>query len=309
MLLNDLVSVIETMQQRIRDHGPALRENETRTRMGLIDPLLAALGWDVSDPALVIPEYNEGAGRADYALLGSEGIPVAVVEAERLGQGLSYYARMQVLKCAEDLGVRYAAWTNGDDWELHEVFKPAGQEDRLPLRLRVTNAPLLEIAMKMVLFWRYNLLSERPAWPAFPELVTELDWVSLAGFDPAKRSEPPTSIRFPDGAVCPVAYWKELPVRIAKWLYKQRYLTAGDLPIFAGIRRVVANSEPVLSNGSPMEDFESIGNGDIFVRIHEESGKSVENAKKLLRYCGVSLHDVYVCYSDPGPLLLRTPFE
>ena len=50
-MLDDLVSVIETLQQRIREHGATLRENETRTRMALINPLLTALSWDVSDPA------------------------------------------------------------------------------------------------------------------------------------------------------------------------------------------------------------------------------------------------------------------
>ena len=39
-MLDDLVDVIETLQRRINDHGPSLRENETRTRMALIDPLL-----------------------------------------------------------------------------------------------------------------------------------------------------------------------------------------------------------------------------------------------------------------------------
>ena len=43
-MLEDLVHVIETLKQRIREHGALLRENETRTRMALIDPLLA-LCW------------------------------------------------------------------------------------------------------------------------------------------------------------------------------------------------------------------------------------------------------------------------
>ena len=44
MLLDELVSVIETLKQRIREHGSRLRENETRTRMALIDPLLQNVG-------------------------------------------------------------------------------------------------------------------------------------------------------------------------------------------------------------------------------------------------------------------------
>ena len=58
MLLDDLVKVIETLKERIATHGATLRENETRTRMALIDPLLQALGWDTSEPAVVLPEYD-----------------------------------------------------------------------------------------------------------------------------------------------------------------------------------------------------------------------------------------------------------
>ena len=87
-MLDDLVSVIEALQQRIREHGATLRENETRTRMALIDPLLSALGWDVSDPAMVTPEYNAGSGRADYALMSEGGRPAALIEAKHLAEPL-----------------------------------------------------------------------------------------------------------------------------------------------------------------------------------------------------------------------------
>ena len=88
MLLDDLVKVIETLKERIASHGPALQQNETRTRMALIDPLLQALGWDTSEPAVVRPEYSAGNGRADYALLGETRNPVAFIEAKRLSEPL-----------------------------------------------------------------------------------------------------------------------------------------------------------------------------------------------------------------------------
>lgn len=55
MLLDELVNVIEKLQERISVHGNSLKQNECRTRAALIDPLLTALGWDVSDPGLVTP--------------------------------------------------------------------------------------------------------------------------------------------------------------------------------------------------------------------------------------------------------------
>ena len=57
-MLDDLVAVIETLKARIEQHRADLQSNEIRTRTALIDPLLAVLGWDVSDPGLVTPEYD-----------------------------------------------------------------------------------------------------------------------------------------------------------------------------------------------------------------------------------------------------------
>ena len=91
MLLDELITVIETLKQRITDHGAILQDNETRTRMALIDPLLQVLGWDTTDPFLVIPEYDAGGGQVDYALLGKKGGPTAVIEAKRLGEPLQKY--------------------------------------------------------------------------------------------------------------------------------------------------------------------------------------------------------------------------
>ena len=79
MPLDDLVSVIEILRERLQTHRQVLEANETRTRMALIDPLLQALGWDTADPALVLPEYDlSGNENADYALLDGTGKPVAL---------------------------------------------------------------------------------------------------------------------------------------------------------------------------------------------------------------------------------------
>ena len=110
MGLEDLICCVELLKERIQSHGASLRENETRTRMALIDPLLHALGWDVSDPGVVTPEYKVAGGLADYALLRPDGRPVATVEAKRLGAGLVSH-RMQMLNYANADGIAYAGLT------------------------------------------------------------------------------------------------------------------------------------------------------------------------------------------------------
>ena len=55
--LNDLVVELST---KIDQHREILQKSESSTRYCLIDPLLTALGWDLSDPAQVLTEYNSG---------------------------------------------------------------------------------------------------------------------------------------------------------------------------------------------------------------------------------------------------------
>ena len=58
MGLDDLVGCIEVLKERMQSYRTDLAEYEMRTRVTLIDPLLRALGWDVSDPTVVMPEYK-----------------------------------------------------------------------------------------------------------------------------------------------------------------------------------------------------------------------------------------------------------
>ena len=60
MLLDSLLKLVETLRERIDEHGDALRQSEAMTRYALIDPMLRELGWNTDDPAQVVPEYRVG---------------------------------------------------------------------------------------------------------------------------------------------------------------------------------------------------------------------------------------------------------
>ena len=162
MLLDDLVAVIKKIQQRIRDHSATLRQNEIRTRTALIDPLLTALGWDVSDPALVTPEYSAGNGRADYALLGGTMNPEAFIEAKRFGEPLERpQHEAQVFGYALRQQVKFALLTDGNRWVFDDVSVFDGGERR-KLDITIADTPAHESALKLLLLWRPNLASGRP---------------------------------------------------------------------------------------------------------------------------------------------------
>ena len=165
-MLDELVHVIELLRKRIHDHREKLQANEIRTRMALVDPLLQALGWDVADPSIVIPEYDVGEGRADYALLGPDGRTKVTVEAKRLGESLASH-RMQMLNYANAAGIDYTALTDGNRWELYDVFakRPLDERRILDIAIDRGSSSGADLAISLLLLWRPNLELEQPATP------------------------------------------------------------------------------------------------------------------------------------------------
>ena len=219
MLLDDLVGVIETLKERIAAHGVSLRENETRTRMALIDPLLQALGWDTSDPAMVTPEYSVGASRADYALLTSNGNPSALVEAKKLDESLASH-RMQMLNYTNISGIPHAGLTDGNHWEMYTVFDQAPIEQRRILDVSIASTPAHEAALKLLLLWRPNLALEKPVVPIL-EPVPEPDgptWIPLTDIKYSKESTNPIAVRFVETKPKPIDRWQDLWFETWEWL-------------------------------------------------------------------------------------------
>ena len=83
-----LSDAIMAASYRVDAHGKYIASLEVRTRYALVDPILQALGWDLTDPSQVQVEYETATDqpnpcRVDYALL-SPGKPEILVEAKPL---------------------------------------------------------------------------------------------------------------------------------------------------------------------------------------------------------------------------------
>ena len=306
MLLDDLVAVIETLKERIATHGPALRENETRTRMALIDPLLQALGWDTSDPSMVLPEFDVSGRKADYALLGGDGRPSATMEAKKLGEPLTSH-RMQMLNYSNASGVEYAGLTDGDKWELYEVFKRGQLDERRILDVSIANTPVHEAALKLLLLWRPNLASGQPVAanaPVIvgvpvrqepvtlePEQVGQADpgsWISLAKVETGKGQKHPIAVRFSGGEMRPIKTWWQVLTEVAEELVKDGLLTAADCPI-AGLGFI--NSSPVYPDGKAFSKPREVSGG-LYLNVYMNSRNIVLYSKKLLSHFGINADSV-----------------
>ncbi len=309
MLLDDLTGVIESLRERIGTHGASLGENETRTRMALVDPLLQALGWDVSDPAVVTPEYRVTGGLADYALLRSDQQPAATVEAKKLGERLASH-QMQMLNYANASGIDFAALTDGDHWELYDVFQRGTLEERRMLDVSISRNPVHEVALKLLLLWRPNLTSGQPVKAGEPIVKAEPSATAPAEAEPAPAAAPespgwvplmdyekseyagssgcrPSAIRFWDGSVRSVRRWTQVLTATVEKLYSEKLLTESHSPILSrnGSNHLV-NTEPVHPNGEQFSRARRIDGTPLFVFVHGDSNALRSRTRRLLRLHG-----------------------
>ena len=327
-MLDDLVMVIETLRQRIRDHRGELASSETRTRMALVDPLLTALGWDTSDPALVIPEYSVSSGKADYGLLNPGPTPSAFIEAKKLDESLESH-REQMTRYSNMAGVKYAGLTNGDRWELYDVFTPASLDQRRILDVSILTNPVHESALKMLLLWRPNLQSgspvtanepamasgtgpvtsrtpsshvvtqplEPPVPPASPQGGNRVSIVSMrVSLDREHQLPAPESIAFPDGSLHMTKRWTDLLGATLHWLWSTDRLTASDLPIplFSNSRRLIVHTTPVHRGGTPFRRAIPVGGTPLYFDGNIGSNGVKEGAITLLKHSGVDPEEVFV---------------
>ena len=303
-MLDDLVDLIETLKTRIRDHGHTLRENETRTRMVLVDPLLCALGWDTRNPDLVAAEFSASNGRADYALLG-DGTPVATVEAKRLGEPLNRPEHLnQMLTYANAVGIPNAAITDGDHWRLYEVFKQASLEERLILEVRVAGEPPIACAMKFLALWRRYLSAESVENRVLPRDLDE----SPAPSPPRRREVPhtthqagtplpdvdlqeysrPGQLLFPDGNNADVTSWPKVLGEVVKWLVDGNRVRR--TPLLSPRGKILLNTRNRNSQGKPFTQPRNVGR--LWFEGNVSPEEAVRRSIRMLEECQVNPSEV-----------------
>ena len=134
---------IELAAARVAEHGDRF-QREPHTRYWLVDPILAALGWDVNDPSQVYVEYPTPGGRwAHYVLLQpATGAPLAVIEVKAISQeeirlwnadedpgNIQEWEQEHVDQLEEyiddlQLATGYAVLTDGASWDIYDLERP-----------------------------------------------------------------------------------------------------------------------------------------------------------------------------------------
>ncbi|MCY3747801.1 MAG: type I restriction enzyme HsdR N-terminal domain-containing protein [Chloroflexi bacterium] len=117
--------------------------------MLVIDGVLTALGWDVTDPACVWLEHRVNGNKMDYVLRASTGQSLAVVEAKPSGSGYKDKDRRQASGYATEIGARYAVLTNGGRWEAWEFVQQVPRKDSMLVEVHLATGRVGEIAAKL----------------------------------------------------------------------------------------------------------------------------------------------------------------
>ncbi len=318
-MLDDLVQTIETLQERIAKHAAELGRNEIRTRTVLIDPLLKALGWDVADPSVVSVEFEAGNGRADYGLLrGSNAPPVVLVEAKKLNEPLSSHVG-QLLTYALERGVPYGCLTDGNKWEVYDVFRMVPMEERIKLSVAISTSETAKAALAILGLWRKSLKdgsfeeaaeplletieTPAPLPPALPSVVATL---------PTEASPPPSSlspgwkrltdgsfthtqpevIRLPDGSAVDASSWAAAMRVIAEWLRREGKLTPALVATQLNGKAFISSDGKQLNGKSYSEPYK-IADG-IVLSMQMSADNHARNARTLLTACGYDPSSVHV---------------
>jgi len=192
MALESLLQLLETLSQRIDEHGAALKQSETLTRYALIDPLLRELGWDTADPAMVTPEYVSPSGSADYALFDtSAATPLMVVAAKPLGESLQDAITPGILHCITD-GIRYFAVTNGQAWDVYETHKPVPMEQKRVAAFDLQSMTAADARLQALALWRPNMLDGNVTPAQSPAMQRTIETPAQANPTQTKPTQTPT---------------------------------------------------------------------------------------------------------------------
>ncbi len=317
MALDDLKETIETLRERIQAHRPYLAGYETRTRQALIDPMLRALGWDVEDPNAVELEYGIKRKWADYALMESSR-SIAVIEAKALGKALNDDEKMQALNYANMNGIFYMAVTNGDHWQMFDVFKRVPLDHRILMEFQLTKDEPYACALQALALWRSNLASGKPQEAATPVMPTPEEsqpepssrqpsaepaqsgtWTPLASLKVTRGQPAPTAIQFPNSSPKPLRSWVDLWVSVAEHLVETDKISKGDCPVKTERSRstYLLHTEPIHPTGREFERKRKIGN--LWLDSFIGSTSTWRRSCWLLEKFGVDPTTVHVASGKP----------
>ena len=182
------VDVIRKRIQQVRDRKEMIGEQNTKA--ALIDPLLAALGWELHEIDEVRREYRRKPqdNPVDYALFLNR-TECLLIEAKSLEKDLGDRKWIsQNISYAAVVGVKWCVLTNGDEYRIYNSHAEVDVDEKLFRKVRISDSEPKFVIDTLILLskdkMRGSLLDE--LWKAhFIDRKVRLAFESLLGEDDA----------------------------------------------------------------------------------------------------------------------------
>ena len=153
----DTIELLRKRIQQIRERKEVLGEENTKAT--LIDPLLAALGWDLHEIDEVRREYRRKPqdNPVDYALFLNR-TECLFIEAKSLEKDLSDHRWVtQNLSYATAAGVQWCVLTNGDEYRIYNAHAPVVVEEKLFRSVRISETDAENLAATLLLLSKQQM--------------------------------------------------------------------------------------------------------------------------------------------------------
>lgn len=133
--MSSLESTIQTLAGRVRNHAETISTEEA-AKTSIILPFLQALGYDVFDPAQVVPEFTADAvgkrgEKVDYAIKLDDEIRI-LIECKGLSTPLDQKHLAQLFRYFTVTKARFAILTNGREFQFYTDLEEPNKLDTRP---------------------------------------------------------------------------------------------------------------------------------------------------------------------------------
>lgn len=140
----ELEARLEALADKVKLHSEVL-ETEEAAKFALVNPLLQALGYDLSNPSEVIPEFTCDFGgkkgeKVDYAIKIGGSVAI-LVECKPSGAELSLRHASQLCRYFSASDAKFAILTNGVIYKFYSDLDAVNRMD---------NSPFLEVDIRQL---------------------------------------------------------------------------------------------------------------------------------------------------------------
>lgn len=159
--LEDEIMRVRGLIDKVRDRSDSLNEQDTKA--AFIEPVLAALGWDVRDLDDVSQQYRYKPqdNPVDYALFMMR-TPCLFVEAKALRKNLADHKWVtQTLAYANAAGVEWCVLTNGEEYHLYNSHAKVDAEGKLFRRISISDASAQRFTVDTLMLLSKDRMAEK----------------------------------------------------------------------------------------------------------------------------------------------------